>query len=135
MSTPQAGKERPMSPFMIGPYYKPQLTSMLSITHRGTGVFLAFGAFLLAWWLMAAASGPERYAQFVECARHPLGMLVLAGLAFSLIYHWLNGIRHLFWDIGWGFQIDKTYASGWAVLVLSLLGTAGFLAAAFGGAP
>ena len=134
MST-EAESKRPMSPFMIGPYYKPQLTSMLSIMHRGTGMFLAFGAFLLAWWLVAVASGPEHHAQFVECAVSPLGLLVLAGLTFSLVYHWLNGIRHLFWDVGWGFPIDKTYASGWTVLVLSILVTAGVLAVTFGGAP
>jgi len=116
--------KRPMSPFMIGPYYKPQLTSMLSITHRGTGMFLAFGALLLAWWLVATANGPESYARFAGIADSLLGRLVLLGLMFSLLFHLLNGLRHLLWDIGWGLEVPRAYATGWAVLFTSLVATA-----------
>ena len=131
MSETRSGSERPLSPFMIGPYYKPQLTSMLSITHRGTGVLLAIGAVFLAWWLYALAAGPESYQTLAACAASPLGKIALAGLIFSLIYHLLNGIRHLLWDIGWGFELPRAYATGWAVVVLALLGTAGAWYCAF----
>ncbi len=127
MSSQSPASRRPMSPFMIGPYYKPQLTSMLSITHRGTGVFLTLGAFLLTWWLFATAGGPDAYALFELCMGSLIGKLILAGLVFSLTFHWLNGLRHLFWDIGWGFEIPRTYATGWAVLALSLVLTGAIL--------
>lgn len=124
MSEAGQKRERPMSPFMIGPYYKPQLTSVLSITHRATGCFLAFGALLMAWWLYAVAAGPESYDHFAGFARSLLGQLILLGLSWSLVYHLLNGIRHLLWDIGWGFEIPRAYATGWAVVALSIVGTA-----------
>ena len=117
-------RERPLSPFMIGPYYKPQLTSVLSITHRATGCFLAFGAFLLAWWIYAIAAGPAAYDTFAGFAAHPIGKLLLLGFTWSLVYHWLNGIRHLLWDVGWGFEIPRAYATGWTVVALSIVGTA-----------
>lgn len=110
---------------MIGPYYRPQLTSVLSITHRATGVLLAFGALLMAWWLVAIAGGPESHARFVAFARSWPGCVLLAGLAYSLVYHWLNGLRHLVWDLGLGLDLRSAYASGWAVVALSLLATAG----------
>lgn len=124
MSTPSPGSRRPLSPFMIGPYYRPQLTSMLSILHRATGVALCAGALGLAWWLVATAAGPTAHAQFSACAHSPLGLIVVLGFAFSLIYHWLNGIRHLLWDLGWGLELPRAYASGWLVLALSVAGTA-----------
>jgi succinate dehydrogenase / fumarate reductase, cytochrome b subunit len=132
MSTPSSAKNRPMSPFMIGPYYKPQLTSMLSITHRGTGVVLTFGALFLAWWLVSLAAGPDDYAKFAALAHGPIGTIVVVGLAYCLIFHWLNGLRHLFWDVGVGLEIKRTYASGWTVVVLSLVATAVFWYTSFG---
>ena len=126
--------KRPMSPFMIGPYYKPQLTSMLSITHRATGVFLAFGALLLAWWLVATANGPESHARFAAVAASLPGRLVLLALTFSLLFHLLNGLRHLLWDVGWGLEVPRAYATGWTVLSTSLLATVAIGWLAFGGA-
>ena len=131
MSTPGS---RPLSPFMIGPYYRPQVTSMLSITHRATGVFLTLGALMLAWWLYAIAGGPAAYARYDDFADSLFGRLVLLALAFSLIYHLLNGIRHLFWDVGMGLEIPRAYATGWAVLAGSIVGTALVAYLAFGGA-
>lgn len=125
MSNP-TGSRRPLSPFMIGPYYKPQLTSMLSITHRGCGVALTAGMLLVAWWLVALAAGPEAYAKVADVAAGPIGRLVLLALGFCLVFHLLNGVRHLFWDAGKGLDIPTTYASGWAVLALSIVATAGF---------
>jgi succinate dehydrogenase / fumarate reductase cytochrome b subunit len=123
MSNP-TGSRRPMSPFMIGPYYKPQLTSMLSITHRACGVALTAGMLFVTWWLLALSLGPDAYARFATVASGPLGRIVMLGLAFCLVFHSLNGIRHLFWDAGKGLDIPTTYASGWSVLVLSIVGTA-----------
>jgi len=123
MSETRSSARRPLSPFMIGPYYKPQLTSMLSITHRIMGVALAVGSFLLAWWFYAVAAGPESYATFLSCADTLVGRVVLAGFIFGTIYHTLNGIRHLLWDIGWGFEIKQVYASGYVMVTLAVLGT------------
>ena len=120
MATPK----RPLSPFMIGPYYRPQLTSMLSIAHRATGVLLSLAGFVLAAWLLAVAGGSEGFDRFTALAASPIGQLLLLMVLFSLVYHLLNGIRHLLWDIGWGFEIARVYATGWAVVVLSVLLTA-----------
>jgi succinate dehydrogenase / fumarate reductase, cytochrome b subunit len=120
MATPK----RPLSPFMIGPYYRPQLTSMLSIAHRATGVLLSLAGFVLAAWLLAAAGGSEGFDRFTALLFSPPGKLLLALVLFSLVYHLLNGIRHLLWDIGWGFEIPRLYATGWAVVVLSVVLTA-----------
>ena len=130
MATPK----RPLSPFMIGPYYRPQLTSMMSIAHRATGVLLALGGLVLAAWLLAAAGSAEAYAAFAACLASPLGKLGLFAFSASLVYHFLNGIRHLFWDAGHGFAIPKAYASGYAVLALSVLLTGALWWVGLGGA-
>lgn len=130
MATPK----RPLSPFMIGPYYRPQLTSMMSIAHRATGVLLALGALVLAAWLVAAAGSAEAYAAFAACLASPLGKLGLFAFSASLVYHFLNGIRHLFWDAGHGFDIPRAYASGYAVLVLAVLLTGALWWFGLGGA-
>jgi succinate dehydrogenase / fumarate reductase cytochrome b subunit len=130
MATPK----RPLSPFMIGPYYRPQLTSVMSLTHRATGVVLALGALVLAGWLVAAAGSAEAYAAFADCLGSPLGKLGLFVFSASLVYHFLNGIRHLFWDAGHGYEIPRAYASGYAVLALSVVLTAGLWWFAIGGA-
>ena len=119
-----ATQKRPLSPFMIGPYYRPQITSVLSILHRATGVFLALLAFGLALWLCAVAGGFENYdATMALLGSVPGKLVLLAGLA-SLFYHLFNGIRHLLWDIGWGYELPRMQATGWAVVVLSLSCTA-----------
>ena len=121
-TTPQAN--RPLSPFMIGPYYRAQLTSMLSIVHRITGVGLSLGTVLLVGWLIALASGPWAYAEFVGHLNAWYGQLLLLGWSWSLLYHLCNGVRHLFWDLGYGFELKTAYRSGYAVIALSLLLTA-----------
>lgn len=110
---------RPLSPFMIGPYYRPQLTSMLSITHRATGVGLAGGTLLLAGWLIALAGGPESYATYAGHVGAWYGQILLLGFSWALLYHLCNGIRHLFWDIGKGLDIPTAYKSGYAVVIVS----------------
>lgn len=135
MTTSASGsKARPLSPFMIGPYYKPQLTSMLSITHRATGVFLVAGALGLVGWLTALAAGAEAYAKFEACARGPIGLAVIALMVYSLVYHWLNGLRHLMWDTGRGLDIRTAYLTGYVVMAGSVAITALVLWLGFGGA-
>lgn len=106
--------KRPLSPHLQ--VYRPQLTSILSITHRATGVALAGGALVLAWWLIALAAGPESYATVHAVLGSVLGQAVLFGFAFAGYYHLCNGIRHLFWDVGMGFELEQAYLSGYAVL-------------------
>lgn len=113
---------RPLSPSLQ--IYRPQLTSVLSITHRLTGVLLGVGAVLLVVWIMAAAAGPRSYAVLDDAAGSPLGLALLFAWTFSLFFHLCNGIRHLMWDAGFGFELFTIYTSGWAVLIASLLLTA-----------
>ena len=113
---------RPLSPFMIGPYYRPQLTSVLSITHRGTGVFLSLvSAPLLLWWLIALASGPAQFTQMTGLLSGLPGRLIMLVSIFCLSFHMFNGIRHLIWDMGYLLEMKGAIASGWAVVVLSIL--------------
>ena len=132
MGSTSGPKSRPLSPFMIGPYYKPQLTSMLSITHRATGVFLSFAALAFVWWLTALAAGPDAYRDFMDIARGPIGLLVFAATVFSFAFHFWNGLRHLMWDTGYGLDIPTAYKSGWFVLVISIVTTIAILFFALG---
>src|SRR5689334_22668069 len=109
---------RPLSPHLQ--IYQPQLTSVLSITHRATGVALSAGTLLLVYWLLAAAMGPEAFGDAQALIGSWFGYLLLFGWSFSLFFHLANGIRHLFWDAGLGFEIKTTTASGWAVVVTSV---------------
>ena len=109
-----AQRERPLSPFMN---YRWQYTNTLSILHRITGVLLAAGFLLLVWWLTAAAAGPDAYAQVLVCLGSLPGQLLLFGALASFCYHLLNGIRHLFFDAGVGFERATARASGRAVAV------------------
>lgn len=106
--------ERPLSPHLE--IYKPQLTMVLSITHRFTGVGLAVGTLFLTWWLIAAAMGPEAYRFTQSIYGSWFGTLVLFGFSVSLFYHLCNGIRHLFWDVGLGYEMETVYRSGWSVV-------------------
>lgn len=114
-----ASANRPLSPHLQ--IYKPQLTSVLSIIHRGTGVFLSIGALFLACWLLAVALGPEAYALLQGYLHAWYGQVLLYAWLFSLYYHLCNGVRHLCWDLGLGLDIKTTYASGYAVIASSLL--------------
>ena len=110
-----AAGNRPLSPHLQ--IYKPQLTSVLSIVHRGTGVFLSIGIAALVYWLVALSQGPESYAGAAAVFASLPGKLMLLGWAFSFFFHLLNGIRHLFWDAGKGFELSQVYSSGWMVLL------------------
>jgi succinate dehydrogenase / fumarate reductase cytochrome b subunit len=89
-------RARPLSPHLQ--IYKPMLTMMMSIAHRITGAALYFGMVLLAWWLIAAASGPNAYADFEAFAGSIIGRVILFGYTWALMHHLLGGIRHLIWD-------------------------------------
>ena len=96
-------RTRPRSPH-IG-IYRPMLTMMMSIVHRITGGALYFGTLLLVWWLVAAATGPEAYAAFLDVATSWVGRLVLLGYTWALIHHLLGGVKHFVWDMGKGFDL------------------------------
>jgi succinate dehydrogenase / fumarate reductase cytochrome b subunit len=116
-------KPRPLSPHLQ--IYRPQITSVLSILHRLTGVFLGLGALLLAWWLIALASSPEAYAAVRGFMGSFVGRILLLGFTFALFFHLLNGVRHLAWDLGLGFDLKTVRRSGLGVVtgsgVLTLL--------------
>lgn len=107
--------KRPLSPHLQ--VYRPQLTSILSITHRLSGVALSLGTLLLVYWLAAAAAGPEAFESAQSFIGSFLGRLLLFGWTIGLFFHLCNGIRHLFWDVGLGFELDDVYRSGWTVVV------------------
>jgi len=110
---------RPLSPHLQ--IYKPQLTSTLSILHRITGVALAVGSIALVYWLIAAAVGAAAFDQAQRLAGAWYGRLLLFGWAFALFFHLANGIRHLAWDAGLGFELRTVYVTGWAVVAVALL--------------
>lgn len=124
-------KERPISPHLQ--VYRPQMTSMLSILHRSTGVFLSLGTPVLVYWLVQLAAGPSAYAEVQECLSHWFVTLLLIGWTFALFYHLCNGIRHLFWDMGKGFEIEDLYKSGYVVLACATLLTLITIMIAFSG--
>jgi succinate dehydrogenase / fumarate reductase cytochrome b subunit len=97
-----ARRARPLSPHLQ--IYRPMLTMMMSIVHRITGAALYFGMALLAWWLLAAASGPNAYANFEWFVGGIIGQIVLFGFTWALLHHALGGIRHLIWDLLYGFE-------------------------------
>ncbi len=116
--------ERPLSPHLQ--VYRPQITSVLSILHRLTGLALSVGALLLAYWLVALASGPVVYAQVAAILSSVLFKICYVGWSFCFFYHLANGIRHLVWDVGWGFEPGQIKTSGWVVVVVASFATAAF---------
>jgi succinate dehydrogenase / fumarate reductase cytochrome b subunit len=113
-----ARDSRPLSPDMQ--IYRPQLTSVLSITHRITGVALSVGTLLVVAWLIAVAAGSQAYSVAQSFSSSWPGIFMTLGWAFSLFFHLCNGIRHLAWDAGYGFELRTIYASGWVVLAASI---------------
>src|SRR5665213_386837 len=106
---------RPLSPHLQ--IYRWQLTSVMSILHRASGIALAVGTILLVSWLGAASDGPEPYAALQHFLASWLGLLLLFGWSVALFYHLCNGIRHLVWDTVHGLDLRSVYAGGWTVLV------------------
>ena len=114
---------RPMSPHLQ--VYRPQLTSVLSILNRMSGVASSGGTLLMVWWLVAAATSPHALATADAFIGSWFGMLVMLGWTAAMFYHLYAGLRHLAWDSGYGFSLADTYASGWAVVAATIVSTVG----------
>ncbi|RLL64400.1 succinate dehydrogenase, cytochrome b556 subunit [Paenirhodobacter hankyongi] len=113
--------ERPLSPFMIGPYYRPQMTSMSSILTRITGNALIASALLAVWWLLAATTSPG-YFDFVNAiVTSWFGDLVFTLSAWAVWYHYLAGLRHLYFDAGKGLEIETAEKLGWGIIIGSVV--------------
>lgn len=113
--------ERPLSPFMIGPYYRPQITSISSILIRISGFGLVAGVILGVWWLMAAAVSDEYFAVANAVATSWFGKLVFTGSLWAVWYHYLGGLRHLWYDAGHGLEIATAEKLGWACVIGSVV--------------
>lgn len=113
---------RPTSPHLS--IYRPQITSGLSILHRFTEIALAFGLVFLTWGLWSVMVGPGAYEQFVGFCKSFFGRVMMVGWTWALSYHMLNDIRHLFWDMGKGFELPTVTQSGIMVVLASFALTA-----------
>lgn len=127
-----ASGNRPLSPHLQ--VYRFQITMLLSITHRIMGVGLVGGALLFTYWISSATYGPEAFDTAQGFLGSWFGRLVLFGMAFAAYYHLCNGIRHMVWDAGWGFDMPTLRKTGWTVIVVSvfltfLTFTAGYVVA------
>jgi succinate dehydrogenase / fumarate reductase cytochrome b subunit len=118
MSNSVSKRPRPLSPNIQ--IYRPQLTSVLSIVNRITGILLSVCAVGLVVWLTAAATGPQAYSAVQSAIASWIGQIVLFGCTFAFFLHLCGGIRHLLWDAGYGFALRSIYAWGWAVVAASL---------------
>ena len=124
MSAGNRKVKRPLSPFLQVFFHSP-MTSWMSITHRLTGVALAFGILYFMWWMIAAAAGPEAYEFFMWFNGTPIGIFMLMGWSFCFYYHLANGIRHLFWDTGALLDLRMAFTAGFAVIAFTAVVTAG----------
>jgi len=112
-------KNRPLSPHLQ--VYRPQLTSVLSIFHRITGIALLVGLPFLVWFLSEMAFGNLQDSLFATLMFSFVGNLMLLGWTYCLAFHLCNGIRHLLWDIGWGFELETVNKTGWTVVIGSMV--------------
>ena len=112
-------RNRPLSPHLQ--VYKPQVTSVLSIFHRMTGVALSAGLVLLVGWIFSLSLGENIFKYYAYFLGSWLGLLIMFSFTFALNYHFCNGVRHLFWDAGYGYEISTVYKSGLAVVIISIL--------------
>ncbi len=108
---------RPLSPHLQ--IYKIQITSLLSILHRGTGIVLFGGGFLWSIWFLCLAMGRQSYETLQSLLLHPFGLIFLMGWSFSFFYHLCNGLRHLAWDLGYGYDMPTVRLTGWIVVISS----------------
>jgi succinate dehydrogenase / fumarate reductase cytochrome b subunit len=115
-------RARPLSPH--AGIYRWQYTNTLSILNRATGVYLSVGLLLFVYWLLAVASGPDGYETAQVVFVHPLIRLALVAWTAAFFYHLLNGIRHLSWDFGYGFERKVARLTGWGVVIATVLLTA-----------
>lgn len=118
MAGPLAKRPRPLSPNVQ--IYRPQLTSVLSVLNRITGIVLSLGAIVLVVWLLAAAAGPEAFSVVQGAIATWAGQIVLFVFTFAFFLHLCGGIRHLVWDTVHGFELRSIYISGWVVVIASV---------------
>ena len=111
-------RSRPLSPHLQ--IYKPQITSILSIFHRLTGISLSIGSFIIVAWIVSLSMGVESYSYFMSIVDNWFIQTIIFGFVFALFYHFSNGIRHLFWDAGLGFELKSVYVSG-SIVVLNAI--------------
>ena len=116
--------DRPLSPHLS--IYRWPVTMVSSILHRATGVGMAIGFVLFVVWLADMAVGPDAYAALMSALDSTLGRVLLIGWSWAFFYHLANGIRHLVWDAGYGFEKSQANASAWVVIAVSVLATACF---------
>ncbi|MBT3263832.1 MAG: succinate dehydrogenase, cytochrome b556 subunit [Acidiferrobacteraceae bacterium] len=124
----KAAVNRPLSPHLQ--VYRPQLTSVLSIGHRATGIILCFGAVALSAWLISLALGEQMFNGYTGLLNTLIGKVFMLGWLFSFFYHLCNGVRHLCWDAGYGYEITQVYQSGWMVVLVAFGMTIGALISA-----
>ena len=117
---------RPLSPHLT--IYRWPVTMALSILHRATGIALSLGLLVFAGWLIQAAAGPEQYQYFREAMSTPAGIVFMIGWTFAFFLHLANGVRHLVWDVGYGFERSQANASAWFALVFAAVLTVAFWA-------
>ncbi len=122
---------RPLSPFMLGAGYRFQMSSATSITHRITGVGLGLGTLLLTLWLVCAATSDRAFADIQAFLASWLGILILIGFTAALFYHTCNGLRHLAWDSGRGYDLPTMHRTGWLVVGATVILTAAFWVVGF----
>ncbi|HSM40827.1 MAG TPA: succinate dehydrogenase, cytochrome b556 subunit [Afifellaceae bacterium] len=109
---------RPLSPHLQ--VFRPLITMVMSILHRITGAALYFGTILVAWWLIAAASGPDYFAWVDGFFGSFFGRLILFGYTWALMHHMLGGLRHFVWDMGAGFELPVANRMAWATVIGSV---------------
>ena len=113
-----AHDNRPLSPHLQ--VFRPLITMVMSILHRITGAALYFGTILVAWWLIAAASGPDYFAWVDGFFGSFFGRLILFGYTWALMHHMLGGLRHFIWDMGAGFELPVANRMAWATVIGSV---------------
>ena len=129
MSQPSQ-KKRPLSPHLQ--VYKPQMTSTMSILNRITGVALTVGLFMFSAWIISAALGADAFGQFHSFAYSWIGKVMLFGWTFALMFHLLNGVRHLVWDTGRSLSLKGAYQTGWIVIIGTIIASVFIIIKAYG---
>lgn len=110
-----SGGNRPLSPHLT--VYRPQITSVLSIFHRASGCFMALSMAMIVWWFLAGATGSAYFDLVDGLMTSVIGALILIASAAAFFYHLCNGIRHMWWDMGNGFELNQVTASGWLTMI------------------
>ena len=124
-----AAVRRPMSPHLQ--VYKPQLTSVLSIFNRLSGIAISVGTILMVWWLVAASEGPVAFGHVRWFAGSIVGIAVLIGWTLALTYHLFGGLRHLLWDVGLATGLPAVHRSGWLAIGATFAVTIAIVVAGF----